>query len=76
MSQTDLVGPLNIAEEEYREYDFAGRVYRITAPKELYFRPGGSTHRVVDQGGVTHCLPAPGVDGCVLRWKGTPAVSF
>jgi len=48
----------------------------INKPKTLYLRPGGSTHRVVDANGITHCLPAPGVNGCVLRWKGDPAVSF
>lgn len=58
-----------ITEEEYREYDFGGRVYRIDAPAELFSRPGGSTHRVVDAAGVVHCVPAPGVAGCVLRWK-------
>jgi hypothetical protein len=55
--------------EEWREYDFGGRVYRIERPKELQCRPGGSTHRVVGSDGVVHCLPAPGVCGCVLRWK-------
>lgn len=54
--------------EEWREYDFGGRVYRINKPKTLYTRPGGTTHRVVDSDGVTHCIPAPGINGCVLRW--------
>jgi len=66
----------DISSEEYREYDFGGRVYVIPKPKTLYVRPGGSTHRVVDASGITHCLPAPGVNGCVLRWKADPAVSF
>ncbi len=56
--------------EAWREYDFAGRVYRIDAPKTLFTRPGGTTHRVVDSKNVTHCLPAPGQQGCVLRWTG------
>jgi len=55
--------------EEWREYDFGGRVYRIENPVELWTRKGGSTHRVVDANGVAHCLPAPGQLGCVLRWK-------
>lgn len=55
--------------ESWREYDFGGRVYRILNPKELYTRTGGTTHRVVDSEGIAHCLPAPGVQGCVLRWK-------
>ena len=27
------------------------------------------THRIVDQNNVVHCCPAPGFQGCVLRWK-------
>ena len=59
--------------EVYREYDFkdaldCSRVYRITAPKTLAFRLGGTTHRIVDSEGVVHCVPAPGNCGCVLRW--------
>jgi hypothetical protein len=66
----------DISSEAWREYDFSGRVYRIENPKTLYIREGGTTHRVVDADGITHCIPAPGVDGCVLRWKAAPAVSF
>lgn len=57
-----------ITDEQWREYDFGGRVYRIENPVALYVRPGGTTHRVVDAAGVTHCVPAPGYNGCVLRW--------
>jgi hypothetical protein len=64
-----LVGPLPLGDEEWREYDLGTRVYRIPSPKALYYRQGGKTHRVVDTDGVVHCLPAPGADGCVLRWK-------
>lgn len=56
--------------EEWREYDFAGRIYRIEQPVRIYLRPGGTTHRVEDRAGVVHCVPAPGHHGCVLRWKG------
>lgn len=64
------VGPLSLTDEEYREYDFGGRVYRIIAPQALYYREGGFTHRVLDADGVVHCVPGPGGrDGCVLRWK-------
>lgn len=59
----------DISTEEYREYDFGGRVYRIEKPQELYIVTGGNTHRVVDSQGVAHCVPAPGIKGCVLRWK-------
>jgi hypothetical protein len=58
-----------LTDEVWREYDFGGRVYRILAPKELYFRDGGTTHRILDTWGVVHCVPAPGVNGCVLRWQ-------
>jgi len=65
LSTHDLTGT-----EEWREYDFNGRVYRINHPTKLSFRPGGTTHRVVDAEGVVHCVPAPGQGDCVLRWKG------
>lgn len=45
------------------------RVYRIDEPQSLLLYPGSSTHRVIDKEGVAHCLPAPGFNGCVLRWK-------
>lgn len=56
--------------EEWREYDFSGRVYRIVKPAFIEFRPGGDTHRVTDASGIVHCVPAPGANGCVLRWSG------
>lgn len=59
----------DISNELWREYDFGGRVYRIDAPQKLFLRSGGTTHRVVTTDGVAHCVPAPGVQGCVLRWK-------
>lgn len=61
----------DISCELWREYDIPGResAYRITNPTKLFIRPGGSTHRVLDMEGVIHCVPAPGFNGCVLRWK-------
>lgn len=59
----------SLTDEVWREYDFGGRVYRIEFPQKLHFRSGGTTHRVVDSLGVVHCVPAPGQQGCVLRWK-------
>ena len=56
--------------EDWREYDFQGRVYRIDRPAKVEFRSGGETHRVTDPEGVVHCVPAPGQHGCVLRWRG------
>ena len=64
-----LDGPRDLRMEEFREYDFGGRTYRITNPIAFYSRVGGTTHRVVDGSGLVHCVPAPGVSGCVLRWK-------
>jgi hypothetical protein len=52
--------------EQWREYDFGGRVYRIDNPVTLFI--GTTTHRVVDDAGVVHCVPAPGHGGCALRW--------
>lgn len=69
----------SLTDEIWREYDFGGRVYRIEFPKELWFRSSGTTHRVLDSKGVVHCVPAPGVNGCVLRWAvqpGSPQVRF
>lgn len=66
----------DISSEEWREYDFGPRPmpYRIDKPKELFL--GSTTHRVVDIKGVTHCVPAPGHFGCVVRWQANPPVSF
>lgn len=69
----------SLTDEEWREYDYGGRVYRIDRPQTLFYRPNGTTHRIVDSDGVAHCVPAPGYFGCVLRWKtfdGEPPVSF
>jgi len=59
-----------VSVEEWREYDFSGRVYRIERPVSVQFRDGSTTHRVTDAEGIVHCVPAPGFQGCVLRWKG------
>ena len=59
----------DISHEEYREYSFEGcHNYRIDDPVTLYTRPGGTTHCVLDDQGIVHCVPAPGHCGCVLRW--------
>ena len=57
----------DLSVELWREYDFGERCYRIDSPKFLYI--GRTTHRVVDSFGIVHCLPAPGFNGCVLRWQ-------
>ena len=69
-----MKSPMDIQSEEWREYEFGGRTYRIDHPQQLWL--GKTTHRVLDKLGVTHCVPAPGVNGCVLRWRGSPPVSF
>lgn len=66
MTEIDLSGV-----ENWREYDFNGRVYRIDAPQSVMFRSGGSTHRVKDSLGIWHLVPAPGFNGCVIRFDGT-----
>jgi hypothetical protein len=64
---TGLVGPKDLTVEHWREYDFGDRVYRIDDPVALYFREGGTTHRVVDSKGIVHCVPfGPSI---ILRWK-------
>ena len=55
--------------EMWREYLFPQAKYRIDNPVKLFLREGGTTHRVLDSNGVVHCLPAPGFNGCALRWK-------
>ncbi len=57
----------DISCEEYREYDFGDRVYRINNPIGLYYRAGGSTHRIVDSHGTSHLAPFPG-EHTVIRW--------
>lgn len=74
----------DLSDEDWREYEFDNgsgepTVYRIPNPQKLFFRKGGSTHRILDSKGVVHCVPAPGKEGCVLRWKtkdGLPPVKF
>lgn len=68
----DVRGPIDLRCERYREYANAdGSVYRISDPLALYYREGGSTHRVVDKQGVVHCVDYPaGLNGSIvaLRW--------
>jgi hypothetical protein len=68
----------NIECEQWREYlivagmngdDILCVPYRIDNPKKLYYRDGGSTHRVLDSEGVVHCVPSVGVAGTTLTWK-------
>jgi hypothetical protein len=65
----------DLTTELWREYDTPGRAepYRIENPQKLYFRTGGTTHRVVDADGQVHCVPAVGYFGTVLRWASKDA---
>jgi hypothetical protein len=62
----------DLSKEKWREYEFGTdgtrTTYRILSPVTVFYRSGGSTHRVLDSLGVVHCVPAPGILGCVLRW--------
>lgn len=56
-------------DELYREYVFLPdmHVYKIAFPIVLIIRAGGTTHRIIDSEGITHCVPfRPGV---VVRWN-------
>ena len=66
---TAVLEKRDLQTELWREYDFAGRVYRINNPVYLFFRPDGTTHRILDDKGIAHCCPAPGEFGCVIRWQ-------
>lgn len=59
----------DITTEEWRAYDFNGRVFKIYSPQKLFYREGGTTHRILGVHGVVFCVPAPGFHGCVLSWK-------
>ena len=58
----------DLRHEKWREYHFGATTYKIDNPQTLFFREGGTTHRVLTLDGVVHCVPAPGCCGCVLRW--------
>ena len=55
--------------ELWREYDFQGRIYRIEKPLKLFTHNNSTTHRVLDTHGIVHCIPAPGILGCAIRWQ-------
>jgi hypothetical protein len=42
----DVMEPKDLSKEQWREYDFGGRAYRIDSPKSLWI--GTTTHRVLD----------------------------
>lgn len=62
-----MIGPFDLSKELWREYQFGAVVYQIDAPLKAWL--GTTTHRILDSEGIVHCVPRPGLDGCVLRWK-------
>jgi hypothetical protein len=53
----------------WREYEFGDTVYRINNPVALYTHSNGTTHRILDAEGIVHIVPAPGINGCIVRYK-------
>ena len=68
-----LIGPLDLTSEAYREYVQAANpheAYRINNPVALYRREGGTTHRVVDESGLVHCVPCGALHpNTIIRWR-------
>lgn len=58
--------------EQWRRYNWGERIYQIDRPIWVWYREGGSTHRVVDQDGIVHIVPGPGYRGCVITYKPLP----
>lgn len=64
-----MIESIDISSEEYRTYTYAGgSQFTIMAPCKLNVMPNGS-HRVIDQGGITH-RPSPDFVG--ISWKPRP----
>jgi hypothetical protein len=72
----DDITSKSLLSEMWREYEMGNPgsrvIYRIDEPVTLFLRSGGTTHRVLDSEGVVHCIPAPGFNNCILRWKSKP----
>jgi hypothetical protein len=65
---TETLKQLDISVEVSREYVFAdGFAYSIKHPVTLYTRPGSDSHRVVDDQGIAHYIPA---GWRIIRWQG------
>ena len=59
----------DISDEKFRHVIIEGNTHVIKEPQWLIMRPGGSTHRVVDANGMTHCYVAPESGKSFVRWK-------
>ena len=61
-------GPYDLNDEVWREYSLnEGRVYRIEEPCTLWV--GDTTHRVMDNKGIVHCVPFGPSSSTILKWK-------
>ena len=61
---------LDISDELYRDVYLAnGNVHRINAPKRLFMREGGSTHRVTTEDGSVYCYADPSTGKSMVVWK-------
>ena len=66
----------DISEEDYRIVKTEVGEHQIDDPVMLIIRLGGSTHRVIDALGQTHCYAAPESGKSVIIWKEPGLVSF
>ena len=66
--------PNDVSSEIFRTYHYGdGTSYTIHRPKQLYLLSGGSSHRVVDGDGVTHCPRRP---WNAITWKQNNGKAF
>lgn len=60
----------NITNEETRTVHMKDFSFTIEQPVALVIRPGGSTHRVVNEFGETYCYAVPENGNSVISWTG------
>ena len=69
---SDLVTK-DIQGSPWREYrwpvDGKEQCVRINSPQKLIYRPGGTTHRVVDAADEVYIVPAVGYFGCYIVYS-------
>ena len=58
----------DLSKEEWREYVIGSRIYRIDRPVAVTLNSGRTLHRVKDDKGVIHVVPAPGMFNTVVRY--------
>ena len=66
----------DLSQEVWRRYQFAdGSTYEINDPVRLFTRPGGTTHRVLDESGYFHLIAFPGPAGSTtVTWLNKDAL--